>query len=139
MSRVVIDSSVFLSALIDKEKRRLETLLFFRKLWSKKQAVYVPSLVIAEVINRLQRIEGENRADAAYRFLMSFVVIDIDNIFLKLALPYWSKFRLKTSDAIIAITSAVYEGILVSWDEKLISEAGKVTKAVTPAEFVQMT
>lgn len=137
MSCVVIDSSVFLSALIDKEKRRLETLMFFQKLWREKQAVYMPSLVVAEVVNRLGRIEGENRAGVVYRFLMGFMIINIDELFLKLSFPYWNQCRLKTSDAIMAITSSIYECVLVSWDEKLIAEARKITKATTPSDFLR--
>lgn len=137
MNRVIIDSSVFLSALIEKETRRLETLLFFKKLGIAKKSVFVPSLVAAEVINKLQRTEGGERVEVVYRFLMSFMVINLDKVFLRQAFPYWSGCRLKTSDAIIALTSAIYDCILVSWDEKLIAEAGKITKAATPAEFMR--
>src|SRR3989339_539328 len=100
MNRVVVDSSVFLCALMEHESRRLETLLFFKKLGVAKKSVFVPSLVVAEVINRLQRTEGEKGVEVVYRFLMSFTVINLDEIFLRQALPYWSGCRLKTSDAI---------------------------------------
>lgn len=138
MNRVVIDSSVFLSALIEKETRRLETLLFFKKLGIAKKSIFVPSLVVAEVINKLQRTESKERVEIVYRFLMSFMVINLDNVFLRQAFPYWSRCRLKTSDAIIALTSAIYGTVLVSWDEKLVAEAGKITKAITPAEFMRL-
>ncbi|MBI5356571.1 PIN domain-containing protein [Candidatus Collierbacteria bacterium] len=138
MNRVVVDSSVFLSALIEQEPRRLETLLFFKKLGGTKESVYLPSLVIAEILNRLQKLGGENRIEIVYRFLMSFTVINLDEAFLQQSLPYWNKCRLKTSDAIIAITSAIYDTVLVGWDEKLVAEAGKITKAITPAEFIRL-
>ena len=137
MNRVIVDSSVFLSALIEQEPRRLETLLFFKKLGIAKKSVFVPSLVVTEVINKLQRIEGEKKVEAVYQFLMSFTVIDLDKTFLQQALPYWSRCRLKTSDAVIALTGAIYQAVLVSWDEKLLAEAGKITKAVTPADFMR--
>lgn len=100
--------------------------------------MYLPSLVVAEVLNNLQRLGGEKRIEIAYRFLMSFTVINLDNLFLKQALPYWRKCRLKTSDAIIAITSVIYQTVLVSWDEKLIAEAGNITKTLTPADFMRL-
>ena len=74
MMTLTIDSSVFLSALLEDGHRRNETVFFLTAIRNKQEPIVIPSVVATEV----------------------------------------------------------------SWDEKLLAEAGKITKAITPAEFIRL-
>lgn len=137
MTAVTIDSSVFLSPLVENDPRRNETLFFLSAIAGKEISVVIPSLVVAEVLNVLIR-NAIFQPEIILGSFLKYTIVNLDENFIHLGLDYWRQISLKASDAIIALTSAIYNTVLVSWDEKLVAEAGKITKAITPAEFMRL-
>lgn len=137
MTALTIDSSVFVSALLENDPHRSDAVFFLTAIRNKQEPIVIPSVVAAEVINVLIR-HGVSEPEILLGSFGKYTTINLDNNFIINALNHWRKISLKTSDAIVALTSAIYDTVLVSWDEKLVAEAGNITKAVTPADFMRL-
>lgn len=137
MTAFTIDSSVFLSSLLNDDSHRNESVFFLSFLRNQQPPVAIPWLVVAEVINVLIR-HRVREPEILLRSFKKYTVVNLDDNFIRLALmSRWKQISLKTSDAMVALTSAAYRTTLVSWDEKLIAEAGKITKTATPSDFMR--
>ncbi len=141
-STLVIDSSVFLSAFLEKEVYHKDSICFFEDLKKVQYKIIVPSLVIFEVLNNFYRHGGnKEQEERIFRNLQNssaFSLIPLDSNFLeKIYLPLHHHFDLKTADSIFATIAFFYEAVLISWDKKLISQTKKHIQALTPKEFLK--
>lgn len=133
--RLVIDSSVFVSSLgIDDEFTKTSR-LFFRKIINEQ--VFVPSLVVAETLTIVGKQKKKSVA-SLLRYFYSLILIPLNQEFLN----YFAKHlptttSLKTNDFIIAITAKMHKALLITWDSKLLSSAGKICQVLTPGDYLK--
>lgn len=128
-----IDSSVFISSLGDEDVYSDLSRKFFQKLTSEQ--IIIPTLVVVEVINILYKQRVGN-LKKVYDSLLSFRLVNFDNIFLKYLWDNYPKNAdLKGSDLVIAITARMEKAILITWDRKLLSLASSIYPVVTPRDY----
>jgi predicted nucleic acid-binding protein len=132
--KLTIDSSVFLSALLPDDPHRLQTLLFFQKLAHRQPTVILPTIIVCEVTNILEKT-GYQRVSSVTKFLGAFQLVPLNEDFVESALPFWKKFALKTADAIIAVTCLLHRSTLVTWDRRLITKSTPFINAITPNDY----
>ncbi len=130
---ICIDSSVFISALGDKDIYSDISRKFFQKL--ENEEIIISALVVAEVINILRKQKTVN-VEEVYNSLISFRLIDINQKLLKELLEVSTQSpSLKTSDLIVALTAKMEKAMLITWDKKLLSSASSICLVKTPNNY----
>lgn len=142
---LTVDSSVYLSALNEKDPYFSVTQNFFTLSYEREWQIVLPIQVIFEVTNILHRKKFSSKTRQKSFFTRFFedpyiTVIEQDSLFADFFLKYHIKYQLKTSDAIIAITAKVAESQLITWDQQLISQTRKhLHPGKTPEQFLRMS
>ncbi len=142
---LTIDSSVYLSAIEQNDNFFEESANFFRTILQEDYQITSPILIVCEIIHTLKRnTKNPQILESRLRLIKkSFTksesrVIAMEKNFLrdfeKLS-PLFSK--LKTSDAIVALTALIYNTTLISWDKKLNEVSRKHISVYTPSEFLR--
>lgn len=140
-----IDSSVYLSAIEQNDDFFAESTNFFRTILQEDYQITSPILILCEIIHTLKRnTKNAQILNQRLRLIKkSFTrsestVIAMEKNFLKdfeKLSPFFAK--LKTSDAIVALTALIYNTTLISWDKKLNEVAKKYIPAYSPSEFLR--
>lgn len=141
-STLVIDSSVFISALTPAEEHAGTSQAFFRALRGGAYAgVVVPTTVVLEVGNILMQKGRLARSAPMLASVQAhfeeFEIVPVDDEFVSAALLLFPRLALRTADAIVAVTASLYDAALVSWDARLLRGARVLVSALTPAEFLR--
>lgn len=139
MEKILIDSSVYLSALLDGETHQSSSQHFFQKLQQSDIQLIMPILILMELCTVAQRHQANGVRNEILRLLgeHAFELVALDEIFFyESFLPYHSKFHLKTADAIIAATALSQRAILVTWDKALLKAVVKPSVALTPTDYI---
>jgi|SRR3989344_1741267 len=132
--KLVVDSSVFISALGIKDIYSRSSRKFFARI--SKHQIGLPALVVAEILVAMKKQKGKNLADI-YENLTSFEIIILDREFLdRFTALIPDSLNLKTSDLIIAMATKLYKATLITWDKKLLSFAASICPVIKPGEFV---
>lgn len=132
--KLVVDSSVFISALGIRDIYSVSSRNFFGKISTHQ--IYLPALVVAEILVAIKKQKGKNLV-GIYEQLASFEIINLDREYLdRFAGLIPASPSLKTSDLIIAIASKLYKATLITWDKKLLSFADSICPILRPDEFV---
>ena len=97
----------------------------------------IPATIVLEVANVLISLGHPKEAMVVYKYFPTLNIVAIDDDFVKRAIPLLEKVRLKTADAIIAVSAALGGAMVVSWDKKLLKETGKLTEVATPEVFLK--
>lgn len=140
---ILIDSSVYLSALLPSDTYHEDSKKFFNHIKAEKapSAIVVPFLVILEIFNNLHK----NNVTAFDEFILyafleqdnsAIIALDV-NFLSNIYLPHYRKLSLKTADSITAVTAIHYQAILISWDQKILEETKKFTPSLTPKQFLK--
>ena len=136
MIKLTIDSSVFLSALLEKDSFHNASLEFFDALKKSEVTISEPITVLLEVANILIK-NGVRDPSRALQSLLQFHILPLDRSMLVDAQFVFQKCRLKTADATVVWCASVSESTLISWDGKLLREAKKLVRAQKPTEYIQ--
>lgn len=130
---ICIDSSVFISSLGDEDIYSDISRKFFKKLTSER--IIIPTLVVAEVINILNK-QKVGDLKKVYDSLLSFRLVSFDQLLLGYLLENLpKKSKLKSSDLVIAVTAGMEKAILVTWDKQLLSFASSICPVSTPRDY----
>lgn len=137
--RLLVDSSVFLSALLETDVHYADSKEFFGYLKEREVEIslVIPATVILEITNVLVKLGHPAEAGYLPRRFPTLETIAIDDEFAARAVPVLERVRLKTADAIIAIAAFLEKATLISWDKKLLAEAGKIVPSATPAGHLE--
>lgn len=136
MTKVTIDSSVFLSSLLEGDRFHDESRLFFEQLKRQEVIIVEPITVLLEVGNILQK-QGMRDIGKILDRMAQFQILELTLPMLADAHFVFQKCRLKTADAIVVWCASVSESILVSWDNQLVREAKKLAIAEKPTEYIK--
>ncbi len=134
MTKLIIDSSVFISALGIKDEYSSDSRKFFEKCYDSE--IFVPALVIAEVLTVLTK-QGMKNAASLLKYFSSLNLVPLDYGFLKYFVTHLPpSTTLKTSDLIVTLSASRHQAILITWDKKLLSENKKLLSITTPTEYL---
>lgn len=145
MKHVVVDSSVFLSALIPEDAFHTQSLRFFSHLEEKKTPILIPILVLMEVMQVGYKKTKDSQLLRSWMLTFTRLseakglrMIPLESMFFANFLKFHVSFPLKTSDAIVSVTAAIENIPLVSWDKQLVKASRPLVEAHTPTEFLAL-
>src|SRR3989338_488608 len=128
MNALTIDSSVFLSSLLDRDAYHAHSLSFFSHIRTQGAITTLPMIVILEVANILTKY-GKDPAPAI-NSLMRFATLAHDQASIEESITVFKRLQLKTSDALVVWCAYVSESTLISWDKQLVRQAQKLVEAM---------
>lgn len=137
--RLLIDASVYLSALLEMESNSEVSRKFFERLRIDTLHIappIMPTIVVLEIANVLIRHSRPHDLHASFQALSAAFLVSIDREFILQSLPFLRQVRLKTADAVLAACAAIHGATLITWDAQLLREARKVTSAATPKDIL---
>lgn len=145
MKHIVVDSSVFLSALIPEDVFHTQSVRFFSHLEENKIPILIPILVLMEVM----QVGYKKMKDPQllHSWMLTFTrlndakglrMIPLEAMFFSNFLKFHVSFPLKTSDAIVSVTAAMENLPLISWDKQLVKASRHLVEAHTPSEFLAL-
>ncbi len=133
MPKLVIDSSVFISAVGEKNVNSYPSQQFFGLL--KRDIAIIPILVVIETITILGK-QGNKQIEEILDYLLSMKTVNIDPEFLAKTKQWLiGRTSLKTSDLLIAVTAKLHSCTLITWDKQLLKNAHKICPTLTPTQF----
>lgn len=139
MEKLLIDSSVYLSALLDGEVHQSDSRDLFQKLLQHNIQLIMPISILMELCMVAQRHQTNAVRNEILRFIeeraFELVILD-ETFFYESFLPHYSKFHLKTADAIIAATAISQHAVLITWDKALLRAHIKPSVALTPTDYL---
>ena len=136
--RILVDSSVFISFFNDTDIFHKETTSIVGKFAKdKKIELILPIIVFLEVAYTLQKQLKYFDENKTIKIFSASKTVELNYSLAKEILPIMKGFNLKTSDAVIAAIAKLTEAIVITWDQKLQKEAGKIVKVFTPKEFLK--
>jgi len=133
---LTIDSSVFISSLLETDALHKDSRKFFTLLTSQSVTIVEPVTVLFEVANILTKA-GKKDGSPLLDSFSRFHILSLDDSITKEMVFVFSKVRLTTADAIIVWSTYVSESTLVTWDRVLLREAQKLVPALTPREYLK--
>lgn len=136
MQKLTIDSSVFISTLLETDTFHKASLDFFRLLAAHPASITEPITVLLEVANVLTKA-GEKNLSSVLDSFLQFHVLPLDESLIRDTLFVFSKVRLKTADAIVVWCTSASESALITWDKILLREARNLVPAFTPREYIK--
>ena len=134
---ITVDSSVFLSSLLETDVFRKESRAFFTALTASEDVTITePITVLFEVANILTRA-GERNISPILDSFLQFHILPLDEAMIREILFISSKVRLKTADALVVWAAYASESTLITWDKTLLREARHLVPAFTPPDFIK--
>lgn len=96
MKTLLVDSSVFVAALLSSDSHHKTSQQFFASLRKKEKQVFlvVPATIIFEVANVLTRLGKIEAARALPRYFPTLQTIPVDDSFVSQAIPLLPRVRL---------------------------------------------
>ena len=135
MQRLLVDSSVYISAFNPNDAFAHQSVDFFRALDPQHVDFLLPRLVMIEVFNILHR-HGVRDFRSLERLFTPIEPVDLDGEVQAVAFRILPDVRLKSADLVIVATAKLYEAELITWDRQLIRQATRVVEARTPSERI---
>lgn len=134
MQKLTIDSSVFISSLLETDTFHKDSIDFFRLLTTQHASITEPITVVLEVANVLTKA-GRKTLSSVIDSFLQFHILPLDESLIRDTLFVFSKVRLKTTDAIVVWCASASESTLITWDKALLREAKNLVPAFTPREY----
>lgn len=139
IEKLTIDSSVFISLLVQNQRNSKESKLFFDFALNEKIKFLVPIIVLFETFHSLKKL---NYFDDVYSYKKYKQLFSFDCFkYFELNFHFFNLFkqlnffdRLKTSDAIVATSAFLSKSSLITWDSKLLNHSHS---AFTPKDFLE--
>lgn len=133
--KIVIDSSVFISASGNPDIFTKESKKFFRKTSIQSIHVVIPSIVVAETLVKIYR--HKKHIKRMREKLLEMEVIPLDSHFLEKFSYLIKKANLKTSDLIIAVCAKLEGATLITWDQRHLSKDNYLCPTLTPTQYLE--
>lgn len=134
---LVVDASVYISALGIEDEYTPDSHLFFRTAQKRQEIFFLPTLVIVETLTILRK---QNHPDitSVSNTLMDMRIIPLDIAYIKQFTTFLlhQLVKLKTSDLIITVTATVYKATLITWDKRLLAANDILCPVMTPADYL---
>lgn len=132
---LVVDSSVFISGLGQKDVYSNESSVFFAKAQRTGATIAIPTLAICETLLILSK-QHHPKLFHIYQRLLGFYLISLDDTLIESfvnTLPAITT-PLKSSDMVITVTAKIFRATLVTWDRQLLKQS--IVAALTPVQWV---
>jgi predicted nucleic acid-binding protein len=144
MNEFVVDSSVFLSLMLREEDSHKSTKKAWEYVSNMPQGVILfPRLVVLEMSNRYHQLSGSilhmNHIHEIIESMGGAFQMDMDDELHEVANELIPKLSLKTSDLIIVAHAKLAGATLLTWDKRMIREASKAVKVITPEEVLSIS
>lgn len=131
--KLLIDSSVYIAFFKNNDVFHKKSVAFIEKLSEDKNvSIVLPILVFFEITNILYKNRIHFDEKKLRNSFNKYEKIDLNFKFAADFMLLFKKVNLRTSDAIIASCAKMEDATLVTWDEKLIKEAEKLTDVQNP-------
>ena len=138
---MVLDASLWVSALIKKEQHHAESVSFLSRLVQDRRAASVPILVLAEVAGAIVRQSRDTaRAETGFRFLRAqgwLSILPLTEAQGETAAAIAAKHFLRGADAVYAALARQLGTPLVTWDNELLERAAAVVPTFTPSDWLR--
>ena len=135
--KLLIDSSVYIAFFRDNDVFHKESVAFIEKLSEDKNvSIVLPILVPLEIANVLYKKLSVFDEKKLLNSFNKYEKVGLDFESAADFMLLFKKINLRTSDAIIAACAKMENAAFVTWDEKLLKEAKKLTKVQTPKTFL---
>jgi len=138
---MVLDASVWLAALIKKERHHAESASFLSRLVQDRRAPSVPILVLAEVAGAIARQSRDTaRVETGLRFMRAQGWLSIHPVTEsqgETAAAIAAQHFLRGVDAVYAALARQLGTPLVTWDSELLERAAAVVPMFTPADWLR--
>jgi|GEM_PF-928035 len=136
MEKITVDSSVFVSSFLETDTFHKESAYFFQELQSREILIVEPIIVLLEILNVLTKT-GKKDLSVVLRAFAGYHTLPVDQYMIEEAIFTFGKCHLKTSDNLVVWCASVSESTLISWDARLLREAGKLVVAKKPTEYMK--
>jgi len=131
MEAVTVDASVWVAAADPSDDRNAISRAFFLEAAQKGVGVNVPAFAAVEVACALARRTGDPYEAREMTEAMlagpEVTVVPADTAFLARAVVMGTNALLRGADALYAVTAAVTDSVLVSWDAEHVARAAAMT------------
>ena len=138
MLLLVIDASVYVSRLHQRETHHLESVRLLDAVAAHRVTVLCPEILVPEVAAAIARgldsTEFAYRAAAHLRKLPGHRFVAVDRVLSGLAGRLAAECRLRGCDAIYAALAQREGARLITWDKQQRDRAADVVETLTPAE-----
>ncbi len=133
---LVVDASVYISALGIEDEHTLDSHRLFRIAEKQQESFFIPTLVIAETITVLRKQDHPDITGVCSQLLrMSVIPLDVAYIKQFTVFLLDRSVKLKTSDLIIAATATFHHATLITWDKRLLAVNTLFCSSLTPAQY----
>ena len=139
MSRILLDSSVWLSFFTDEDAKHSEAERIVLRAFRSSNNIFIPDLIFAEIINVSSRLKSDpGYVDRLIRNLSSLepiaTIVVGGEAFWREYVPYnISRFKLKTSDSIICCYATYLDvNELHTFDKKLAKAWSSISRQQYP-------
>jgi len=143
MQQLVVDSSVFISNLIESETNHAVSRRFFSFANKNNITLCIPMSALFEVLHVYLRKSNKEKRDQLYQKIINanmkggIRLINLEATFLLHFVAFHELFSIKTADAVIALTAHRLRLPLITWDKQLLEGAQKNITAMDPEAFLR--
>jgi predicted nucleic acid-binding protein len=135
--KCTIDASVFVASVRYDEPGYLTSREFLRE--AQAYEVYCPALVLTECAAAIARqTDDPTLAEEIVYIIEDFPAINLISLDHQLARKA-SKIalmnRLRGADAVYAAVAAVFDAVLISWDQEMLKRCPQTVKTISPDEW----
>lgn len=133
---LLIDSSVFMSSLLDHEENSTFSRSFMAEIVEKNIRIVIPMLVVFEIVHILKK----NSVSVDDNFLQLFFlgnsikILDLDEQFLRNFVSNLNNTVFKTADAIIVSAADTQNIPLVTWDKQILKH---YKASISPQDWLE--
>jgi predicted nucleic acid-binding protein len=138
---MVLDASVWVAALINKEQHHAESVELLGRLVQDRRTAFAPILVLAEVAGAVARQTRDSaRAETGLRFMRAQNWLSIHPFTEsqgETAAAIAAQYFLRGADAVYVALARQLGTPLVTWDKELLERAAAVVPTFTPADWLR--
>lgn len=138
--KCVIDSSVWVSAVLPNEKAHMASAKFLRAIQDAKLDVICPDFTLIECAAAIaRRTNNSSQASGLVALIRQFPrikVVETSPELVNQAILIVQERKLRAGDAVHLAASQIFKAQLVTLDEELIDKSGLVNKVVKPESWL---
>ena len=127
---VVVDASVFVSAVQTVETNHQVSTEFLARLRDSTEAAYCPALVLPESVGAVVRVNKDPDAALALGLVIEsfprLQIIPLDLALARYACDVAANHRLRGTDSVYVAVAGSSHSVLVTWDFEMLQRGGQV-------------
>ncbi|MBT5016212.1 PIN domain-containing protein [Candidatus Peregrinibacteria bacterium] len=140
---ITIDSSVFVSSFLETDPNYKISRDFINKITKENIPILIPLTTFMEVLHACHRAFNDlTKTDQLYKKMIEWNLtrqirfLNIEAQELVYFTAHHHRFKLKTADAIVALTAHRLKCPLITWDKQLLNVSSEI-ETLTPEKFLQ--